>query len=415
MLKRPLRLAAALTAVALVAAACGSSSSTPSTTTTKLTKSPVVIGQIVPLTGQGLQLTQSGQAMKAAIKYYNAHGGLNGHPLVLDQCDTQYIASLEAQCAQKLVNDHAVADIGGDTNTNVTAVQSTLDAAGIPRIGMLMGSITEYQSMNDYAIEPGMILMLGGMEVELIKHGAKKVSMVTVDTPQAAQLKALLAPIAVAAGGELVNVVLIPGTATDYTQYLTAAEANGATGAALAVGTAQANAFVQVYNQLKPTLKMSASSGTYSSDDLKKLGPWAHQAYYTYGVPIGNDPKVPGLKNVSTVLTEGGSGLTPASTEGQAIIPVMAMRGFMEAAGTITGDITGKSVQAAMNAATNLNMWGITPPWTPSKYISAGTTFGSIFANVSNPFLYDEGWNGTNGTDNGTFNMLKYVPGATVS
>ena len=414
MFKRPLGVAAALTALALIAAACSSNSSTPSTTQPTFTGANVVVGQIIPLTGAALQLTQSGEAMKAAVNYYNSQGGLQGHKLVLDQCDTQDSATVEAQCAQKLVNDHAVADIGGDTNFNVTAVQPTLTAASIARIGLLMGSVTEYTAKTNYAIEPGMILMLGGMLTQLIRHGCKTMNMVTVDSPSAGQLKALLGPIATQAGGTLVNVILVPGTATDYTQYVTSAGSGGACGAGIALGSDQANAFTASYNQVKPSYKLSYSSGTYSSTDLSKLGTAATTAVFTYGVPGADDPKVPGLSNVMNILKGGGSSITASTAQGQAIIPVMAMHAFMVEASAIKGDITAASVNSAMAAATNIPMWGVTPPWSPGKFVAVGGPFGAVFANVSNPMLWDEQWNKT-WTSNGQFNILADVPGSGVT
>jgi ABC-type branched-subunit amino acid transport system substrate-binding protein len=409
-------MAAALTAVALVAAACSSGNSSSSTTTPAFKGSPVVIGQIVPLTGAALVLPQAGEAMTAAINYYNSMGGLQGHKLVLDQCDSQDSATVEAQCAQKLVNDHAVADIGGDTNFNVAAAQATLSAAGIPRIGMVVGSTTEYATKTDYAVDPGIILALAGLLVDLVRHGCTTPSLVTVQGPTSAELPALVGPIVTEAGGTLKNLVLVPGTATDYSTYVTATTANGSCGGAIALGTSQANAFIQAYKSVGATFKQSFTSGTYSSADLKKLpASVMTSAYYTFGVPFPDDPKVTGMSNVQKVLSGGGSKLTLATTEGQAVIPVLAMHAFMVAAGTIKGDITSASVNTAMASATDIPMWGVVPNWSPGKFITVGGPFGAIFTNVSNPLLWDEGWNGSHGTNNGTYNILAEIPGSGVS
>ena len=81
----------------------------------------------------------------------------------------------------------------------------TLDAANIPRIGLLSGSAEEYARQDHYDLTTGSILLLGGMVVQLIKHGCKKVSMITVDRPRAGQLPALLNPFATSAGGSIVE------------------------------------------------------------------------------------------------------------------------------------------------------------------------------------------------------------------
>jgi ABC-type branched-subunit amino acid transport system substrate-binding protein len=371
----------------------------------------VTIGQIYPATGADLTLTEAGQGLAAAVKYYNAHGGINGHEIKLVQCDTKDDPNVEAQCAQTLVTDGAVADVGGDANFNPAAVQSTLAAANIPRIGLLQGSVEEYQAKTNYDVTTGSILLLGGMVVQIIKHGCKKVSMITVDSATAGQLPALITPFATAAGGQMVNFIEVPGTTTDYTPYLTEAEANGACGAAFALGTTQADALAAVFNQIKPNLSISAASGTYSTNDLVKLGDWAKAARYVYSTPFADDPAIPGMSNVLNILSQGGSGLTSKTTNGQAIVPVLALHALLVAAKSIKGTITGSSVIQAMNTVQNVNMWGIVPNWTPSKLISGGTTFGTIFANVSNPMLWDEGFNGTHGTDQGQFNIMKDLPG----
>ena len=82
----------------MVATACSSGASSTSTTPLpKFTGNPVAIGQIVPLTGPGLQLTQLGQAVTAAVAYYNSTGGLQGHKIILDQCDSQGTLPAETQ------------------------------------------------------------------------------------------------------------------------------------------------------------------------------------------------------------------------------------------------------------------------------------------------------------------------------
>jgi ABC-type branched-subunit amino acid transport system substrate-binding protein len=414
MFGRTLKISAAITAIALLAAACGSSSSGTSTTTSsgpKLSGAPIVVGQIVPLTGAALQLPQLAAGTAAAVKYYNNHGGIQGHPIKLVQCDTKDDPNTEVQCAQTMVADHAVATIGDTIAYNPAAVQSTLTAAGIPRIGILTTAVPEYQASTNYAVDGGAILALGAMVVELIKSGHTKVTMVTSDTPAASQLTSLLDPIAKAAGGDLVNLVLIPGTATDYTQFWTQAAANGATGAALALPAAQALAMVKVYNQIQPKLVTSTSSGVFSSQDLSKLKPWSTSAEFSAGVPGADDPSVKGLSNVNTILQQGGSGLTPTTTEGDPIITVLAMHALVTVADGIKGAVTAKSVNAAMQAAKDINMWGVVPAWSPGVHVNVGS-LNSFFNNVSNPYFWTIGYNGSHFTNKGQFDMVKYMPGA---
>ena len=418
MFRKPIRVAAALTALALVAAACSSGSSSSSTTMPKFTGAPVVIGQIIPITGAALQLGQQAAADTAAINYYNQQGGLDGHKMVLDQCDSQDSATIETQCAQRLVNEHAIATLADSVNFAPDAVTAALTAAGIPEVGLLESAPSEYMSTDMYPIDPGMILMLAGMVTILIKHGCTNPALVTVDSPTAPQLPALIGPIAQTAGGKLGPLVLISGTATDYSQYVTAAQANGACGAALAVGTAQADAFITAAAQLNSSSKYSASSGTFGTTDLKKLpASITTKMRYTYGEPFGDDPGVPGLANEATIWKEGGSNITPANAQGAAVIPPVALHAMIVAAKSIgSAPVTAASFTAALKAATNINMWGITPNWNPGQPIKVAGPFAPLFGvNITNPMLWDEGWNGQHGTNDGQFNILADVPGSGVS
>jgi ABC-type branched-subunit amino acid transport system substrate-binding protein len=415
MMRSPWRIAAAVTAVALLAAACGSSSS--SSTAPKLSGEPIVIGQITPLTGAALSLAESGVAMTAAVKYFNDHGGLFGRPLKLVQCNSNDLPNQEVACAQTLVNDGAVAEIGGDLDFNVAAAQATLVSAHIPRIAMLRATVGEYQTATDYDPTAGTLLGVASLPVAAVLAGCKRVSIVTLDAPAASGFKALINPIVAVAGGTLTNVVLVPSGAADYTQYLLQAEAGNSCATVVALGVTQANAFMDVYNQLKPSLKLVLPSATYTSADLAKLGSAPKQALFSYAVPGADDPGVPGLKNLMAILDQGGSGMTPATTSGNSELAVLGMQAFMEAMNQYKshldtkGTITGTDVIDAMNAAKDLNLWGVVPAWTPSTKLSAGPVFGSYFENISNPMEYSIRWNG-HYSNTGTFNILKYIPGA---
>ncbi len=56
------------------------------------------------------------------------------------------------------------------------------------------------------------------------------------------------------------------------------------------------------------------------------------------------------------------------------------------------------TVLAAFKAAKDIPMNGIIKPWTPSAYVSAGS-FSSIFANVSNPWMYSITYDGSEHLD----------------
>ena len=91
--RRHHRTGAALLAAALLLAACGGSDepvATPSDTTTPPAGTPIVLGNIVDLTGPVPGLFKGArQAMEAFVAMVNAEGGIEGRPLKLETADSK--------------------------------------------------------------------------------------------------------------------------------------------------------------------------------------------------------------------------------------------------------------------------------------------------------------------------------------
>src|SRR3974390_2005577 len=120
-----------LTAVALLAAACSSSSSSSGSssagsTSKAATGTPIEGGQILPLTGANLALPESANSLAASIAALNNAGGIDNHPLHLNQCDSMGDANTEVQCAQTMVSKHVVATLEDNTFFSPSQVNSIL-------------------------------------------------------------------------------------------------------------------------------------------------------------------------------------------------------------------------------------------------------------------------------------------------
>src|SRR3981081_4838788 len=85
---------AVIVTVAIVATACGSSNATSNSGSGgsggTVTKSSIEVGLVTSLTSSSLApFPQVATGQKAAIAYINSTGGINGQPLVANQCDGQ--------------------------------------------------------------------------------------------------------------------------------------------------------------------------------------------------------------------------------------------------------------------------------------------------------------------------------------
>ena len=131
--------AAAVAASAVLAAGCGSSSSSSSTsasggssgssassatstaassgssafgTPKKATGSPYVFGMINDETG-AVTFPEARQGAIAAMEYVNNYlGGINGHPIVIDNCTGDGTPATAARCANQLAAKHPMAILG---------------------------------------------------------------------------------------------------------------------------------------------------------------------------------------------------------------------------------------------------------------------------------------------------------------
>jgi branched-chain amino acid transport system substrate-binding protein len=141
-------LAVLLTVTALVAG-CSSSKSKSGATTSggsgsgtspaaaQPTGEPYRIGNLTHQNTSFGQLPKANTATPLAwAKWTNAHGGINGHPVVLTSFDTQSDNAKAVVDAKTLVEqDHVIALAGDNDPTSETAYADYLKAQGIPLIG----------------------------------------------------------------------------------------------------------------------------------------------------------------------------------------------------------------------------------------------------------------------------------------
>lgn len=92
--------------------------------------SAIKIGGLIPVTGLGLAPNLA--ALKASARDVNAHGGIHGRRVEIDECDDRNNPNNAEACARQMVRDGVVATAG--TVTTFGELEApVLDAAGTPR------------------------------------------------------------------------------------------------------------------------------------------------------------------------------------------------------------------------------------------------------------------------------------------
>jgi ABC-type branched-subunit amino acid transport system substrate-binding protein len=373
-------LAAAAAAVAVPTAWSGSSAETP-----------VKVGLIAPVQAPFFNDTQSVAAAKAAIKAWNAKGGLHGHPIQLVFCNEKNVATTASACARQLVKEKVIASIGG-TVLNGAPIQAILQKAGIAQLGLNALSGPEFSGKNVYLISAGSQI---GWEITSAYAAHKNVptSFVQADNPLAIAGHQLLDGVMKQAGGEFVNTVTVPQNAADYAPLVAAAQQNGAKGALIYLDPdSQGKQFQVTAEQQGAGFEMYIRVGA-SADLVKALGPAAAKMIDASAFPPLTSPNPLMRRFIADITAEYKTGDKDADPTAQRDSGIGTWLGYYVLDKVTAGqkDITAASVVAGLNKAKNIDMSGLIPPYTPNK---PGPKF---FPRAANQYQYIIGFrkNGT--------------------
>ena len=359
---------------------------------------PYPIGIMTVFESPVLSLVDQVTAAEASVEAFNARGGVGGHCMDLTTCDTNLDPNGEVECARQFVDDGLVATVNDTTAANPTGVIEATVPAGLPRVGVSPGS-EELSAANSYPIGGGSVGTTFMMVPPLTRDGATKVAMIHVDTPQVQALRGLLEPMLGAYDAELTAMIPVPQGTTDFQQFVLAAQDSGATGVMLALGEAEAVQVIRAAEQLDSDLTFSTSLGTFAQADVDELGAFGDRLVFNSEVPpaTASLDRWPILGDVVTDLSASGDPELQRdqikSSSFRSWLAVYALVEVVEKFGN-PDDISREAITAAFDSASDVDFFGLIPPWTPR----AGTGEG-LFGAVSNPWYYQV----TFDTDGGEF------------
>jgi branched-chain amino acid transport system substrate-binding protein len=209
--------AAALAAAVVVSVA----QSTPAAP--KQTGSPIVVYTFADVNTQGPQYKNIAETARVYGSWINAHGGINGRPLRVKNCDARGTPTAATACARKAVADRAVAVIGSFTFTG-DAIVPVLKAGNTAYFGMCCPiSPTEFSSSNSFPTgnQP---LYAVGLVKRAVQDGCKKMVGVII---QGAEIFKPFMTKAAQKLGKQVSYVSLPATAQDYSPQVAQATSGG--------------------------------------------------------------------------------------------------------------------------------------------------------------------------------------------
>ncbi len=376
---------AALAAVGLVASGCSDDSSADPAQN-PATGEPIKVGQILSIQAGGLSVANMGAGMTASIDAFNNRGGVNGRPLELIQCDTMGDPNKEVDCANKMVSEGVTATLADFTVASPESVSQILATAGIPRVGMNPMNMADFTSPNVFTPFAGSLLTLFANVDALVAEGKTKLSVMRPDVPVTAMLTQMLTPAVQAKGAEIVNEVAVGPGATDYTQFVAAAERNGAQGVLMALTATESNQIADAFEQLGSKLSFAMPATNFTQADLQNLGTFATSSIYTSPVPApsSSTDQFPGLVPfLDDMSASGQEDLERQNLNGTELFSWLSVRAFGEVAETLSGTIDAPAVMQGFQNAKDIDMAGLVPAWTPNAVQPVG-----MFQRVSNSMMY---------------------------
>ena len=207
----------AATASSTVASSTGDPSTSAAASGT-----PVVVGFVNQEKGSGSTFPDIRVGADAAVELINEQGGINGHPLALEKCETDGSPEASQACANQMIEKKVVAvatgiDYGGVAGAPIVT------AAGIPYFPTLPTNAADYST-------DGVFNFFGGSagqyvnQVSYIKDTLKatKVGVLVINVPQGVSTAEGLVKTPLEAAGIPTNVVPADPNTADFTPMLTA-------------------------------------------------------------------------------------------------------------------------------------------------------------------------------------------------
>ena len=133
---------------------------------------------MAPLTSQVLTQTDIQSGVVAAVDALNAKGGIDGHQVKLNFCDTQYTTSGEISCMDGLIGDKVSALISPYIAASASGSPFELALpADLASIGGLGSIVTEFTQPGIFPLAGGDPGWVYGAMSDLVKGGARRIAV----------------------------------------------------------------------------------------------------------------------------------------------------------------------------------------------------------------------------------------------
>jgi ABC-type branched-subunit amino acid transport system substrate-binding protein len=306
-----------------------------------------------------------------------------------------------------MVDDGVAATFNDLTFNNPAGVNDVLQAAGIPRIGIGGTDISEFGSPVSYPISAGVIAAYLGTAVGFKQDGNTKICLMRTDAPTGATFKGFLAPSFTAIGVDIKCDVAVATGATDYAPYIAQIQQENPDAVLISHTDSVTTQLIAAMAQLNAKVPLGGNPGSFTLDTLKKYKDITKGTVLSDSFPYPNQANTkafPGLKQYfADMKASGKSSLSQAKLKTSDFGPWIATLAFVNVAKALD-TFTPETVVGALKSAKDIDLLGLTPPWTPS------TPGFSVFKSSSNHYVYISRFDGKNIVTNKTpVDVTQYI------
>jgi branched-chain amino acid transport system substrate-binding protein len=326
----------------LVGTACSSSSSSSSKSASptstvapdlsllgpakRATGDPLKIGYIYAGQAQSQDNTNELNIAKATVSYVNEHlGGVAGRPVELVVCADHLTPAGATDCANQMLTAKVTAVLAGNP-ANPAPIIKLLEPAKIPLFVETAADASVLLSSDSNVLTNPLVILAAPIKVAQ-DAGEKKVAMVYVDVPAAAQLKVVGEPMFKKAGLTLIATGVPLGT-PDVTPQVQAAISSGAQQFVVVGDTSLCVTTLKALKTLGFQGKVLSNANCLTDASAKAIpGGFDGLIVPATRVYDNADPEYALLRAIAAQYAPG----TPTNDEGQAALGYVSVMGFARA------------------------------------------------------------------------------------
>jgi len=403
--RKKLAAGAAVCALAIVATACSSSSSSSTGSTTGANSnaastgsapsgSAINIGVIEPTNTSIYNAGDEVAAVDAAAAGINAQGGINGHKVVVDYCNSQDDPNATAACVRQMISDKVVELAAGIDILGPSMVES-LSAAGIPVVDEDALSLGEMTATTAFPLSGGIPAAEAVETYVAAQKGFKKILLVANSgNPFETTFEQAVSSTAKKNGIAYAGVVDFPVEGvSDFSPYAAKIVNSGADIVSIPLSIDQAIPLIQAVRALGSKVQFIINSGAFTNADITKNASLVNGLYIVNDVPPVNSATESQFPIIKTFVAQ----MNAEAATGNSNADLNDLRSFalriwdvlqaqFQIMKGMKGPITASTYLSALNSAKDVSLNGILPDWTPSTHISI-TGLGSTHYSEANYWL----------------------------